>query len=94
MKAGSDNFRSSAILDIIRVLKGEDKNIIIYEPTLKDNEFNGCKVVNDLQEFKDESSVILANRITEEIKDVKDKIYTRDLFNKDWKDLRKVKNIL
>ena len=83
MKAGSDNFRSSAILDIIRVLKGEDKNIIIYEPTLKDNEFNGCKVVNDLQEFKDESSVILANRITEEIKDVKDKIYTRDLFNKD-----------
>ena len=83
MKSGSDNFRSSAIQDIIKNLKAEDKNIIIYEPTLKQEEFSNCKVVNNLDEFKKESSVIMANRLEDCLKDVKEKVYTRDLFSKD-----------
>lgn len=83
MKSGSDNFRSSAIQDIIKSLKAEGKKIIIYEPTLEKEEFSNCKVVNDLDEFKKESSVIMANRLEECIKDVKEKVYTRDLFSKD-----------
>ena len=80
MKAGSDNFRSSAIIDIIKLLKANNQEIIIYEPTLKDEEFNGCKIINNLNEFKKQSSIIMANRITNEIRDSIDKIYTRDLF--------------
>ena len=80
MKAGSDNFRASAILDIIKGLKANNQKIIIYEPTLKENEYNGCEIVNDLNKFKTESSVIMANRVTNEIRDEKRKIYTRDLF--------------
>lgn len=80
MKAGSDNFRSSAIIDIIKLLKANNQEIIIYEPTLKDEEFNGCKIINNLDEFKKQSSIIMANRITDEIRDSIDKIYTRDLF--------------
>lgn len=80
MKAGSDNFRASAILDIIKGLKANNQKVIIYEPTLKDSEYNGCKIVNDLNKFKNESSIIMANRVTDEIRDEKEKIYTRDLF--------------
>lgn len=80
MKAGSDNFRSSAIIDIIKLLKANNQEIIIYEPTLKDEEFYGCKIINNLNEFKKQSSIIMANRITDEIRDSIDKIYTRDLF--------------
>lgn len=83
MKSGSDNFRSSAIQDIIKSLKAEGKKIIIYEPTLEKEEFSNCKVVNDLDEFKKESSVIMANRLEDCIKDVKEKVYTRDLFSND-----------
>ena len=83
MKSGSDNFRSSAIQDIIKNLKAEGKKIIIYEPTLEKEEFSNCKVVNDLDEFKKESSVIMANRLEDCIKDVKEKVYTRDLFARD-----------
>ena len=80
MKYGSDNFRSSAIQDIINIFKEYNKTVVIYEPTLKEQEFNGCRVVNDLNEFKNMSSVIIANRFNPEISDVSDKIYTRDLF--------------
>ena len=80
MKYGSDNFRSSAIQDIINIFKEYNKTVVIYEPTLKEQEFNGCKVVDDLNEFKNMSSVIIANRFNPEISDVSDKIYTRDLF--------------
>ena len=83
MKSGSDNFRSSAIQDIIKSLKAEGKKIIIYEPTLEKEEFSNCKVVNDLEKFKKESSVIMANRLEDCIKDVKEKVYTRDLFSED-----------
>lgn len=80
MKSGSDNFRSSAIQDIIKNLKKKKQNIIIYEPTLTQNEFEGCRVVNNLKEFKERSSIIMANRLNEELQDVTKKIYTRDLF--------------
>ena len=83
MKSGSDNFRSSAIQDIIKGLKANDKKIIIYEPTLEEKEFNGCRVVNNLQEFKEKCSIIMANRINEELEDIKYKVYTRDLFARD-----------
>ena len=83
MKSGSDNFRSSAIQDIIKNLKAEDQKVIIYEPTLNYNSFFGCKVINDIEQFKKKSSIIIANRVEENIKDVKCKVYTRDLFSKD-----------
>ena len=66
--------------DIINIFKEYNKTVVIYEPTLKEQEFNGCRIVNDLNEFKNMSSVIIANRFNPEISDVSDKIYTRDLF--------------
>lgn len=83
MKAGSDNFRSSAIIDIVNGLKKHDKKIIIYEPTIEEKEYNGCEIINNLDDFKSQSSIILANRITEDLKDSMNKVYTRDLFSKD-----------
>lgn len=83
MKTNSDNFRSSAIQDIIKMLKSETNNIIIYEPTLQEETFDGCKIVNDFLEFANKSSIILANRISDELERVKDKVYTRDLFSRD-----------
>ena len=83
MKTNSDNFRASAIQGIINRLKKHDIELIIYEPTLKDESFNECKVVNDLEEFKNKSDVILANRLEEQLSDSKDKVYTRDLYSRD-----------
>ena len=83
MKTDSDNFRASAIQGIIERLKEEDVEIIIYEPTLKAQEFNGCRVVNDFEEFSEDSDVILANRLESTLEDVKDKVYTRDLYSRD-----------
>lgn len=83
MKSGSDNFRSSAIQDIIKCMKVKKQKIIIYEPALDKTEFLGCKVIKDLKEFKEESSVIMANRLNEDLIDVKDKVYTRDIFATD-----------
>ncbi len=83
MKTGSDNFRASAIQEIIERLKDEGVEVIIYEPTLKDNIFNECKVINDFDKFSKESDVILANRLDEVLHSVKDKVYTRDLYSRD-----------
>lgn len=83
MKKDSDNFRASAIQEIIDRLKDEGVEVIIYEPTLKDEKFNNCKIVNDFEEFENKSDVILANRMEVELKDVKDKVYTRDLYSRD-----------
>ena len=83
MKTNSDNFRASAIQDIIERLKYEGVEVIIYEPTLGKDEFNGCKVVENFEEFAEKSDVILANRLDDFLKNVKDKVYTRDLYSRD-----------
>lgn len=83
MKAGSDNFRASAISDIIKGLIKEDIRVLIYEPTLDKSVYNDCTVVKDFDEFKDMADVILVNRIDNNINKIKNKIYTRDLYARD-----------
>ena len=83
MKTNSDNFRASAIQSIIEYLKKKDVEIIIYEPSLKDKTFAECKVINNLDEFKKVSDVVVANRIDDNIKNISDKVYTRDLYSRD-----------
>ena len=80
MKAGSDNFRASAIQSVMALIKEKGIDVQIYEPTLKEDTFEGYKVEHDLDTFKNTSDVIIANRFDEEIADEKDKIYTRDIF--------------
>ncbi len=83
MKSNSDNFRSSAIQDIMKKLRGEGIEVVIYEPTLKKMFFSKFKVVKSLQEFKALADIILTNRSSNELSDVLEKVYTRDVFQKD-----------
>ena len=83
MKRGSDNFRKSAIQGVMERIRSKGIDVVVFEPIIKEKNFCGARIIVDLEEFKDNSDVIIANRFSEKLCDVAEKVYTRDIFNSD-----------